>query len=356
MASDIPQEQERRSAFLLDVMGSPHLLQINGVGGGTSLTSKVAIIAPSSREDADVDYTFAQVRVDEPVVKWKANCGNILSGVGPAAIMRGIVKADDPETRIRVFNTNTQTRAELIVPTPGGQLSFEGSTSIDGVPGTSAPITVSFLDALGARTGKIFPTGARSDVINGVRVTCIDSANPVVLVNAKQLGELDGHESQLGYEDVEVLNDNLPMLQRLEAIRQEASLRMGLGDAKGKNLPKVCLLAPPRAGGSICSRYFVPDRCHSAHAVTGAIAVAVATTFDGTVADEISIRQEGAVRKVSVEHPSGRIDLDLLMDVSGPPIGRTTGAKVSGRVMKASLIRTAQPVMDGAVFVHQSVI
>lgn len=342
LASDLP--TERWTPFLLDVMGSPHALQITGLGGGNSLTSKVGIMAPSQHGE-DVDYTFAQVRVDEAVVKWKANCGNILAGVGPAAIMRGLVKAEDPETKIRIFNTNTKTRALVTLQTPGGQLTFDGPTAIDGVPGTSAPIKVTFLDVLGARTGKIFPTGHRSELIDGVRVTCIDSANPVVLMHFEQLGLETGHEA------VEELNHDLPMLQGLEHIRQEASLRMALGPAQGKNLPKVAVLSPPSDGGSICSRYFVPDRCHAAHAVTGAIAIAVATTFDGTVAEEVAVQQEGPLRRVEVEHPSGRIQLDLVLDLSGSKVGRSTGAKVNGRVKEASLIRTAKPIMDGQVFV-----
>lgn len=358
LASDLPAERSKLDAFLLATMGSPDQRQIDGLGGGRSVTSKVAIIAPSQRPGVDVDYTFAQVLLDRAQVNWRANCGNMLSGVGPAAILRGLVPIRGRETVVRVFNTNTSARSEVTVQTPEGEVAFEGPAAIDGVPGTGSPIKVSFRDVLGPRSGKVFPTGHRSEVIQQVRVTCIDSANPVVLMDALDLAasgeQASGKGLQDGREDPDTLNGDTAMLQRLEAIRCEAALRMGLGDARGQTVPKVCLLSAPASGGSICSRYFVPDRCHPAHALTGAVAVAVASTFEGTVAHRLSsspLQSGAAQHQVCLEHPSGKIDLDLELDLSGPPVGRTTGQPVQGRVSSAAVLRTARVIMDGTVFV-----
>jgi hypothetical protein len=293
------------------------------------------MISPSSRPDCDVDYHFAQVGVDTDTVDTGPTCGNILVGVGPFAILRGLVNPSDKETGIRVWDVNTESRMNIVVQTPGGMLEFEGDTSIDGVPGTAAPVRVDFLDVLGPSTGNFFPTGNPRDVIEGVEVTCTDTVNPVVLVHATDLGET-------GHEDPAQLDADHPMLVRLEAIRRSASLAMGLGDATNRVLPKIALLSPASEGGHICSRYFTPTHCHEAHAVSGAIAVAIAAQCPGTVAEDIGRHDEGHQRTVIVEHPSGHLDVTLQINPDLEPPHSVTSAGV---------VRTARPIMDGTVFV-----
>lgn len=349
MESDLPRQGAELDQMLCAMIGSAASKQIDGLGGGTSVSSKVAILAPSRRPSVDVDYTFAQVHGSS--VQWGANCGNMLSGVGPAAILRGLVPAQNGSTTVRVFNTNTATCADVVVSTPGGALTFAGDTVIDGVPGTGAPIHVSFKDLLGPRTGRAFPTSSHWDTIDGVRVTCIDSCNPIVLVDARQLADMRAarncshglfHGLHTGHEDPATLNADTVMLEMLENIRLKAALLMGLGDATGQTIPKVCLLSPAVKGGTICSRYFVPDTCHNSHAITGAVAVAVSTTFEGTVAHSLACSDGASARNenhtVTVEHPAGKIDINLQVGVDGCITG-------------ANLTRTASVIMDGHVFV-----
>ena len=334
LAQDLPSDSTDRDRLLLRIMGSPDPRQIDGLGGGTSLTSKVAIVSPSSRPDCDVDYRFAQVGVETNAVDTSPTCGNILVGVGPFAILRGLVATSDEETCIRIWDVNTESRMNIVVPTPGGVLEFGGDVSIDGVPGTAAPIRVEFLDVLGPSTGRLFPTGNPRDVIEGVEVSCVDSVNPVVLVHAADLGET-------GHEDPEKLDADHPMLIRLEAIRRSASLAMGLGDATNRVLPKIALLSPPVEGGHICSRYFTPTHCHEAHAVSGAIAVAIAAQCPGTVAEDVGRHDEGDQRTVTIEHPSGHLDVLLRINQEQEP---------PDAVISAGVTRTARPIMDGTVF------
>ncbi|MDG2423454.1 MAG: 4-oxalomesaconate tautomerase [Phycisphaerales bacterium] len=331
LADELPKDQQVRDHLLLRAMGSPDLRQIDGLGGGDSLSSKVAIISPSDRKDIDVDYLFAQVVVDQPIVDTSANCGNILSGVGPFAILRGLVAASDSETVVRIYNINTGSRIHARVQTPDGKLRVDGQATIDGVPGTAAPIQLDFLDVLGPLTGSVTPTGAPREEIEGVPVTCIDSANPVVLMHATDVGE-SGHETP------ETLDHDHPLMVKIESIRQAASLKMGLGDATDRVIPKIALLSPPTAGGSICSRYFTPKHCHAAHAITGAIAIAIATTIPGSVAEDISVHEEGHSRTVTIEHPSGHVQVILTM-------------ADDGTVSSAGIIRTARPIMDGILMV-----
>ena len=334
LARDLPSDPGERDRLLLSIMGSPDPRQIDGLGGATTLTSKVAIVSMSSRENCDVDYLFAQVGVDSSVVDTGPTCGNMLTGVGTFAILRGLVKISDEKTDIRVWDVNTESRMNIVVPTPGGCIEYEGEASIDGVPGTAAPIHVEFLDVLGPVTGKFFPTGNPRDVIEGTKVSCIDSVNPMVLLHATDLGET-------GYEDPAQLDSDHPMLRKLEAIRRAASLAMGLGDATDRVLPKIALLSPPVAGGHICSRYFSPKHCHEAHAVSGAIAVAIAAQCPGSVAEDIGRHEDGDQRTVTIEHPSGHLDVLLRINPELPP---------PDTVISAGVVRTARPIMDGTVF------
>jgi 2-methylaconitate cis-trans-isomerase PrpF len=331
---DLPTEPAARERVLLAAMGSPHVLQLDGLGGGNSLTSKVAIVGRSSRPDADVDYLFAQVAVERAHVDFSPNCGNMLSGVAPFAIEAGLVPAVDGETLVRIHNRNTGALVEAAVQTPGGIVAYDGATAIDGVAGTAAPIKLSFLEAVGSKTGALLPTGVAREEIDGVPVTLADYATPMMLLRAADLG-LAGDETPAA------LDGNAAMLERLEQLRREAGRRMGLGDVTGRVIPKVGLLSRARHGGSLTSRYFTPDRCHRSHAVTGALCVAAASRIPGSVAAEMLSPEAGSL--VTLEHPSGVIQVDLSLDASG-------------QVARASLVRTARRIFEGHVIVPASAI
>jgi 2-methylaconitate cis-trans-isomerase PrpF len=326
LADDLPADPAARDAVLLKVMGTPHPLQVDGLGGANPLTSKVAIVSRSERPDADVDYLFAQVAVDRPVVDTGPNCGNMLSAVGPFAIEAGLVPACDGETTVRIFNRNTSSLVEAVIQTPGGAVEYEGDARIDGVAGAAAPIRLSFGDAAGGKTGALFPTGQRSETIDGVAVTLIDYAMPMMLLAATDVG-LAGDETP------EAIDANRPLFARLEAMRLEAGRRMGLGDVTGSVIPKIGLLSAPRKGGTIASRYLVPDSCHRAHSATGALCVSAAARLRGTIAHPLAT--QGAV--VEVEHPGGKIAIALDCD----------GDKVRG----AAFVRTARRIFEGSVVV-----
>ncbi|AYF86372.1 4-oxalomesaconate tautomerase [Pseudomonas sp. DY-1] len=336
--TDLPDSQEARAQVLLDLMGSGHPLQVDGIGGGNSLTSKVAIVGHSSRPDADVDYLFAQVDVTERRVDFTPNCGNMLSAVGPFAIETGLVAPTYGETRVRVFNINTQRIIECFVPTPRGRVEYEGDTSISGVPGSAAGIRLSFLDVAGAKTGALLPTGHAIEQIEGVDVTCLDAATPTVMIRASDLG-VDGHA------DPASLDANSAMLERLERIRCEAGRRMGMGDVSQSVLPKPILLSSAVGeDGTLCARYFVPQRCHKALAVTGAIALGAAVNVPGSVAHRLALetsRVEAGqpLASIRIEHPSGHLDLRVELR-DGNPMD----------IARVSLIRTARKIMDGRLY------
>jgi 2-methylaconitate cis-trans-isomerase PrpF len=327
---DLPADPTLRARLLLAMMGSPDPLQVNGIGGGHPLTSKVAIIAPSERPGVDVEYLFAQVSVDEARVDMSPNCGNMLSAVGPFAIEAGLVEPRGSETTVRIYNRNTGTNVHAVVQTPGGAVTYDGAAEIDGVPGWAAPIKLTFLDAMGSKTKALFPSGGRVETIDGVDVTLMDYAMPMMLAAASAFG-------LAGDERPEVLDADSVLFRRVEILRREAGRRMGLGDVSNAVIPKVGLLsAPRRSDGTITSRYLVPHQTHRSHAVTGALCVAVAARTLGTVAH--SIAAPGAPGEpVVIEHPSGRIAIDL--DLEG------------GEVRRASLIRTARRILEGSVIV-----
>jgi 2-methylaconitate cis-trans-isomerase PrpF len=278
LASDLPRDEPTLHRVLLAALGSPDVRQIDGIGGGEPLTSKVAIVSRSARPDADIDYRFAQVAVDRPLVDTSLSCGNLLAGVAPFAIEAGLVRARHPETRVRIHAVNTGSLVESVVRTPQRQPLYEGDVAIDGVPGTAAPVLLSYRDIVGSKTGALLPTGSVRDCFEGVEATCIDVAVPVVIIPAAALGKQ-------GTETPAQLNADTELLDRLEEIRRAAAWRMGLGDVRDKVMPKVALISAPAAGGGIRSRYFVPHQCHAAHAVTGAIAVACCAALRGSVAE-----------------------------------------------------------------------
>ncbi|ROZ79865.1 4-oxalomesaconate tautomerase [Ramlibacter sp. WS9] len=331
LRSWLPDDEAARDELLIGAIGASDLLQVDGVGGGSSLTSKVAIVSKSSEPGCDVDYLFAQVGVGQKSVDTRPNCGNMLSGVGPFAIEQGLVEAKDGETTIRVFNVNTRSRIDVTVQTPGGQVTYAGETGIDGVAGTAAPIRLNFLDAWGAVTGSMFPTGHRRDVVNGIEVTCIDAAMPLVIIRAGDLG-LSGREAP------SVLDADLHLMARIEALRCAAGEAMGLGDVSGSVIPKPVVASEGDSEGSVTSRYFTPRRCHASHAVTGAIGVATAFALPGTV---ISGPSRSGVRTISVLHPQGRIDVEVAIEGTGE----------EARIQRAALVRTARKILQGELHI-----
>lgn len=329
-ARDLPQDAAARDRILVAALGAGHLLQIDGIGGGNSLTSKVAIVGPSARPDADVDYLFAQVKVAERAVDTSPNCGNMLAGVGPFAIEAGFLAASEGTTTIRIHNVNTGKLVVARVATPAGRVTYAGDASIDGVPGTAAPIHLAFLDAAGAKTGKLLPTQAACDAIDGVDTTLIDAAMPMMLVEARALG-LDGGESPAA------IDADMKLLARVERMRLAAGLRMGLGDVAAKVIPKPVLLSPPRAGGTLRVRYLTPHACHTALAITGAVGIATAIVTPGTLAARLA----GGIAPpcaVKLEHPSGILELRV-----------EQGAQA--REPTVYVLRTARRLFEGAVLV-----
>jgi 4-oxalomesaconate tautomerase len=311
-------------------MGSPDARQIDGIGGGDSLTSKVAIIKPSARFDADVDYLFAQVLVDEPRVDYGQNCGNILAGVGPFAIERGLVAAQGDVTAVRIFMENTGQIAVAHVPTPQGVVNYGGEARIDGVPGGGAPLIVEFEDVAGSSCGALLPTGQVVDVFDGIEVTCVDNGMPVVLIRAEDLG-LHGNESP------RQLDADAALKARLESIRLQAGPRMNLGDVSKRNVPKMCLIAPAQAGGALSTRTFIPHRCHTSIGVFGAVSVAAACLIEGSVAAGIARVVKGEVKRLQVEHPTGEFTVELRLQQGG--------------LAGCGLMRTARLLFDGFVCV-----
>ncbi len=334
LASDLPQDPALRDRTLLAVMGSEHIRQIDGIGGGDSLTSKAVMVSGSTRPGVDIEYLFAQVAVGGDTVDTAPNCGNMLAAVGPFAIESGLVRATSPQTMLRIFNRNTGKIVEAIVQTPGGKVTYAGDTAIDGVPGRSAPVVLNFLDGAGAKTGALLPTGRVIDVIEGVDVSCVDFASPLVMIAAAALGKT-GHEAKAA------LDSDRQLFERVEAIRLEASRRMGLGEATGKVLPKVALLAPPARGGTIASRYLTPWTCHAAHAVTGALCVAAACRVPSSVADQVAARGPDTI---AIEHPAGKIETRVEVD--------PTAARGTPVIRRAGVVRTARLLLAGRVFVN----
>jgi hypothetical protein len=329
LATDLPSEPRERDAILISVLGSGNDLQIDGIGGGNPLTSKVAIVGPSTHPDADVDYLFAQVKVTERLVDTSPNCGNMLSGVAPFAIEQGLVPARKGTTTVRIHNVNTGKLIEATVMTPDGHVTYEGDAAIDGVPGTAAPIHLRFLDVAGAKTGRLLPTGQERDVIDGIEVTCIDAAMPLVIARATDFGKTAGDSPK-------DLDGDRVFMRRLNAIRIEAGRRMGLGDVTDLVIPKPIIVGKSPRDGAIAARYFMPHACHKAFAITGAVGLAMACTTKGTVAAEF-VGGGTLPRQLTIAHPSGWLDLwiDQAPDAACPVV---------------SVLRTARRIFEGTVF------
>lgn len=330
LKGDLPADADARDKLLLRIMGSPDPRQIDGMGGADPLTSKVAVVNSSQREGVDVDYLFLQVFVDQALVSDAQNCGNILAGVGPFAIERGLVKAQDGETKVTIFMENTGQIAVASVQTPGGKVTYDGEARIDGVPGTAAPVPLEFRDTAGSTCGALLPTGHAFDEVNGVKVTLIDNGMPCVVMKADDVGAT-------GYESREELDGATELKARIEAIRLAVGERMNLGDVREKSVPKMMLVAPPRAGGAVTVRSFIPHRAHASIGVLGAVSVATACLIEGSPAAEVASIPEGKRKTLSVEHPTGETTCVMEIDEAG-------------NVESAAMLRTARKLFDGVVF------
>jgi 4-oxalomesaconate tautomerase len=330
LKDDLPTGPAARDEFLLRVMGSPDPRQIDGMGGADPLTSKVAIVSASTRPGVDVDYLFLQVFVDQAIVADSQNCGNMLAGVGPFAIERGLVDATDGETRVSIFMKNTGQVAIATVQTPAGRVTYAGDARIDGVPGTAAPVPLEFRDTAGSSCGALLPTGNAVDLIDGIACTLIDNGMPCVVFKAQDVGAT-------GYEDRDTLDGDIALKTRIEAIRLIAGPMMNLGDVAAKSVPKMMLVAPPAHGGAVSVRSFIPHRAHATIGVLGAVSVATACLVPGSPAAEVAVVAAGGTKTLSVEHSTGEMSCVL-----------TIGD--DGEVATAALLRTARKLMEGRVF------
>ncbi len=338
LRGDLPDDEETLSRVLVAVVGAGNPRNIDGLGGGVAVTTKVAMLSRSEEDVADVDYFFAQVAVEDRLVDYKPTCGNILVGVGPAAIEMGLVEAGDPETHVRIRAVNTGALVESIVRTPGGKVEYEGDVAIDGVPGTAAPVALNFLDVVGSKSGTMFPTGSRVDVIDGTEVTCIDVAMPMMIGRAEDFGVT-------GYETVAELNANKPLFERMESLRLEAGRRMGFGDVSDSVTPKIGLIAKSRESGHFCARYFMPWDTHPTLAVTGSQCLAACALAPGTVAEGIAEPVSSSPAVISIEHPVGQMDVTV-------SFSRTDNGF---EFHSAGVVRTARLIARGEVLVPASV-
>lgn len=329
LKDDLPADTATRDAFLLRAMGSPDPRQIDGMGGADPLTSKVAVVSKSERDGIDVDYLFLQVFVDKALVSDQQNCGNILAGVAPFALERGLVAATGDETRVAIFMENTSQVAVATVATPGGRVTYDGKAAIDGVPGTAAAVPLEFRDTAGSSCGALLPTGKAVDVIDGVACTLIDNGMPCVVMRAADVGAT-------GYEDRDTLDTAEAVKAKIETIRLLAGPMMNLGDVTDASVPKMMLVAPPRHGGAVTVRSFIPQRAHASIGVLGAVSVATACLIDGSPAAVVAQVPEGKSKLLSVEHPSG--EMSCVLEVA------------DGVVVSAALLRTARKLMDGVIY------
>jgi 4-oxalomesaconate tautomerase len=330
---DLPSDPAARDDLLLRLIGTPDPRQIDGLGGATSLTSKIAVVGPSEHPDADVDYLFLQLGVDAPTVSDQQNCGNILAGVGPFAVERGLVSAGTAETAVRIRMVNSDSVAVSTFPTPGGRVEYRGDVAIAGVPGTAAPVVLAFTDTEGSATGSLLPTGNVRDSIDGIDVTCVDNGMPVVVAMAGSFG-LSGDES---HED---LAGDTALLERIDAFRRKAGQLMGLGDVSESSVPKTALLAAPRDGGQVCTRSFIPVQPHTAIGVLAAVSVVTGMLLRGAVGHELTAEWPRDRSQVDVEHPTGHLLVDVVVDAGATP----------PRVVRSGVVRTARKLFDGTAF------
>jgi 4-oxalomesaconate tautomerase len=332
LADDLPADPAERDDLLLRVMGSPDPRQIDGIGGAHPLTSKVAVVSPSSDPDCDVDYLFLQLGVEEATVSDRQNCGNLLAGVGPFAVERGLITPQAERTTVRIRMLNSGSTAVAHFPTPDGVVEYAGDTAISGVPGTAAPVVLDFADTEGSAGVGLLPTGNRVDKVDGIEITCVDNGMPVVVARAADFG-------LTGYEPVDQLAGDDALRERVQSLRLQAAALMGLGDVRDSSVPKTTLVAAPVDGGTICTRTFIPLKPHTSIGVLGAVSVVTAILLDGAVGHELA-RVEAGSSRMDVEHPTGHLQVEVEVDDrSDPP-----------RVRRSGVVRTARKLFDGTVF------
>ena len=330
---DLPQGKDL-DAFLLRIMGSPDKRQIDGLGGASPLTSKVALISPSTRDGVDLDYKFAQVYVDKPLVDTSPTCGNILTAVGCFGIENGMVDAQDGVTLVKVYDENTGFTVEQLIQTPGRKVLYDGNCSIAGVPGTAAPIAMSFVNIVGAKTGRLFPTGNKIDKIDGFNLSCIDVAMPTVFFRASELG-------LTGYESKEELDSKEDVIQKMLEVRRKASILMGLGEVEDKVIPKLAIVTSPQsngAQGNLCGRYFTPFSCHDAFALSASFAAATGSAVPGTILNELALGVKAEAEEEQqfiLQHPAGTMEIGISF--------------VGPEDVKTKVVRTARMIMRGEV-------
>jgi len=332
LASELPGEPEARNALLLAIMGSGHPVQIDGVGGAHPLASKVAVISRSEHGDADIDYLFLQLGVEEATVTDQQNCGNILAAVGPFAAERELITTGIGSTTTRIRMVNSGSIVTATFATPGGVPEYAGDTAIAGVPGRASPVLLRFADTAGSATGQLLPTGQARDIIGGIEVTCVDNGMPVVVARAGDLG-ISGSEPHAE------LAADARVAARVSELRLAAGKLMGLGDVSGSTVPKTTLISAPRDGGTICTRTFIPVRPHPAIGVLGAVSVATALLLPGGVGAELA-RLPATGHRLDTEHPPGHLEVDVELDTAADP----------PRVLSAGVVRTARKLFDGTVF------
>ncbi|QAA94207.1 4-oxalomesaconate tautomerase [Pollutimonas thiosulfatoxidans] len=332
---DLPKPGVQRDQLLLRLMGALEPRRVDGIGGIDSLTNKIAIISRSERADADVDYLFGQICVHKNTIDYSVNCGNMLAAVGPFAIDTGLVPATDSQTQVRIYNVNTEKIIHASIRTSQGRALYEGDAAIDGVAGNAAAVWLDFKAVQGSKTGKLLPTGKEREILNGIEVSCVDAAVPMILARASDFG-------LSGFESAEQINADQGLLDRVELLRQAGGRAMGLGEVAKSEMPKLTLVAPPQtAEGSIAGRYFMPYTCHTSFAVTGAVCLAAAAAVEGTVVHEL-VKQQPANPVVCIEHPSGKLKVEATVQTS------SDGSQV---VTSAKLLRTARRLMAGDVYV-----
>ena len=336
--ADLPEDLDDLARVLVAVVGSGHPLNIDGIGGGSAVTTKVAMLSKSDDDWADIDYFFAQVSVEDGLVDFKPTCGNILSGVGAAAIEMGLYPAQAGETEIKIRAVNTGARIVTRVQTDGNAPIYDGDFAVDGVLGTAAPVSLDFMQVAGSSTGAFLPTGNIVDTIDGIDVTCMDVAMPMVIARAADFG-LTGHETR------EELDANRAFFDRMEAIRIQAGALMGMGDVTKSVTPKFGLVAPAEQGGTLAVRYFMPWTTHPTVAVTGSQCLASCALTPGSVADGLVTPPANGPLTVTLEHPMGLLDVIIDYDITDGAFNH----------ISAGLMRTSRKIAQGEVFVPKSI-
>lgn len=341
LEEDLPADEEKRNRFILAAMegvgqGDPR--QIDGLGGASSLTSKVAIVRKSVSSPTELNYLFLQIVIGKGNISATQTCGNILAAVVPFAIESGLIKAGPNHTTVNVHMLNTGGSCEITVQTPDGNVCYSGTAKVDGVPGTASPIVCNYLDTQGSTCGALFPTGNKTDLVEGIHITCIDNGMPEILILAKDLG-ITGYESPFS------LNENLTLKQKIESIRLIAGPLMGLQDVSEKTIPKICLIAPAINGGQIHTRTFIPHVCHEAIGVLGAVSTATACLFEGTVARALFNSTISPMLEISIEHPTGELTVSLQLNTD----------KAEPEILKSGIIRTARLISKGHVFLPEDI-